>query len=132
MRTPTPATHSQDARRAILRRTWQPPFDALEVDYSRSELGIELTAADRTLLSGNWTFETTINGRPLSAAGPWEEVCWHSDQEVDYLELELPLSGGWKLQRQMALARKDQFLFLADAVMGEEALSTSACHWPDF
>ncbi|MFN0019061.1 MAG: hypothetical protein ACKVP0_12425 [Pirellulaceae bacterium] len=125
MRTPTPATHSQDARRALLRRTWQPPFDALEVDYSRPDLGIELTAADRTLLSGIWPFETTINGRPLSAAGPWEEVCWHSDQEVDYLELELPLSGGWKLQRQMALARKDQFLYLADAVMGEEALPES-------
>lgn len=126
MRTPTPATHSPDARRALLRRTWQPPFDALQVDYSRPDLHIELTASDRSLLSGVWPFETTIDGRPLSAAGPWEEVCWHSDQEVDYLELERPLSGSWKLQRQMALARKDQFLYLADAVMGGEALPESA------
>ena len=126
MRTPTPATHKQDARCALLRRTWQPPFDSLAVDYSRPDLQIELTDADRTLIVGTWGFATTVNGKPLSAVGPWEEVCWHTDQEVDYLELELPLSGGWKLQRQMALARTDQFLYLADAVMGDEALPKSA------
>lgn len=126
MRTPTPAIHSQDARRALLRRTWQPPFDSLGVDYSQPDLRVELTAADRSILSGTWDFETTAGGKPLSAVGPWEEVCWHSDREVDYLELELPLTGGWKLQRQMALARNDQFLYLADAVLGEETLPPGA------
>ena len=77
-------------------------------------------------MAGTWDFETTVDGRPLSAVGPWEEVCWHSDREVDYLELELPLTGGWKLQRQMALAREDQFLYLADAVMGDLGLPVSA------
>jgi hypothetical protein len=117
MRTPTPATHSQDARRALLRRTWKPPFDSLAVDYSGPDLRVTLTAGDRVLLSGTWGWETTASG-PLAAAGSWEEVCWHSDQLVDYLELELALTGGWKLQRQMVLARKDQFLYLADALMG--------------
>jgi hypothetical protein len=126
MRTPTPATHSEVARRALLRRTWQPPFDSLAVDYSRPDLRLELMVGGHPLLSGIWSFETTAGGRPLSAAGPWEEICWHTDREVDYLELELPLSGGWKLQRQMVLARKDQFLYLADALIGEEALPESA------
>lgn len=118
MRTPTPATHSQDARRALLRRTWKPPFDSLEVDYSRPDLRLTLTAGDRVLFSGSWGWETTASGSPLAPAGSWEEVCWHSDQLVDYLELELSLSGGWKLQRQLVLARKDQFLYLADALLG--------------
>ncbi len=126
MRTPTPATHSEDARRALLRRTWQPPFDSLEVDYSQPELRLALIAGDQSLLRGIWSFETTVDGSPLTAAGPWEEVCWHSDQEADYLELELPLTSGWVLQRQMALARKDQFLYLADALIGEQVLSEGA------
>jgi len=124
MRAPTPALHTPDSRRALLRRTWQPPFDSLEVDYSRPALEVRLTAGDWTLIAGDWTLATTVDGQPLLATGDWEEVCWHSDRDVDYLELELPLSGGWKLQRQMALSRKDQFLLLADAVLGEEALAS--------
>jgi len=124
MRAPTPAIHSPDSRRALLRRTWQPPFDSLEVDYSRPALDVRLLAGDRTLIAGLWTFTTTVDRQPLSVTGSWEEVCWHSDREVDYLELEIPLSSGWKVQRQMVLGRKDQFLLLADAVLGEEALAS--------
>lgn len=126
MRTPTPATHSETTRRALLRRTWHAPFDSLQVDYSQPELRLELTAADRVLVSGIWSFETTADGEPLLPAGAWGEVCWHSDRDVDYLELEIALSGGWMLQRQMLLARKDQFLFLADALIGDNALPESA------
>jgi hypothetical protein len=126
MRTPTPATHSEVSRRALLRRTWHPPFDSLAVDYSSPDLRLELLAGDRPLISGTWTWETIVDGSPLSVEGPWEEVCWHSNRETDYLELEMPLSGGWKLQRQMALARQDQFLYLADALIGQPALAADA------
>ena len=36
-----------------------------------------------------------------------------------------PLTGGWKLQRQMALARNDDFLYLADALIGPQPLAES-------
>src|SRR4051812_36811307 len=121
MLAPTPASHSEVARRALLRRTWQAPFDAFEVDYSQPELRVVLTAGDQVLISGLWSWEASVNGRALSAAGAWEEVCWHSDRRADYLELELPLSGGWKVQRQMLLGRIDQFLLLADALVGNGA-----------
>jgi hypothetical protein len=120
MRTPTPAAHWEHDRRALLRRTWQPPFDSLEVDYSREDLQLKLTTGDFPLIAGNWQFASSVNGQPLAPAGAWEEVCWHSDQDIDYLEVEKPLSGGWTLQRQIALARNDQFLFLADALLGNE------------
>jgi hypothetical protein len=32
----------------------------------------------------------------------------------------MSLSAGWRVQRQMLLARKDEFLFFADAVLGAE------------
>jgi hypothetical protein len=36
------------------------------------------------------------------------------------LELETKLTAGWRIQRQMMLARDDQILFLSDALLGEE------------
>jgi hypothetical protein len=45
-------------------------------------------------------------------------VCWHREKLVDYLEIELPLADGWKIERQMLLAREDRFLYLADALLG--------------
>ena len=53
----------------------------------------------------------------------WEEVCWHSDDDVDYLELETKWNGSWRLQRQILLAREDHFLWLADAVTGPDVAS---------
>jgi hypothetical protein len=37
---------------------------------------------------------------------------------VDYLELEMEFTDGWRVQRQILLAREDAFLFVADAVLG--------------
>jgi hypothetical protein len=57
----------------------------------------------------------------LKPVGGWEEVCWVSDPDCDYLELEIDFSGGFRVQRQMLLAREDKLLFLADAVLGGAA-----------
>jgi hypothetical protein len=54
-------------------------------------------------------------------AGRWEEVCWVSDAEADYLELEMRFSGGLRVQRQLLLARQDRFLMLADVILGRGA-----------
>jgi hypothetical protein len=59
-----------------------------------------------------------MNGERLSPTGNWEQVCWESDDDGDYLELELDLAGQITVQRHMLLSRKDGFLFLADALFG--------------
>jgi hypothetical protein len=41
-----------------------------------------------------------------------------SDEDVDFIELEIELTRGWRLQRQVLLARQDQFLFTADVLLG--------------
>ena len=56
-----------------------------------------------------------------AADAAWEEVCWSSNEDADYLELELALPNNIRVQRQMLLAREDRFLFLADAVLGDRA-----------
>ena len=49
---------------------------------------------------------------------PWSEVCWSSEDGVDYLELEAEYSSGWQVQRQILFAGSDEFFFVADAILG--------------
>jgi hypothetical protein len=78
----------------------------------------ELTCGRETFWSGVWETRLTADGTLLEPQTGWEEVCWHTDDDVDYLELECKLSGDWCLQRQFIMAREDQFLFVADALVG--------------
>jgi len=113
-----PGYYNAAEKAALLRRGKQPPHDELFVDFAGSAVNIRLTAADVRLAAGEWKWQATSNQEPLVSAGPWEEVCWHSEKAFDYLEIELPLSSDCKLRRQMLLARDDRFLLLADGLIG--------------
>lgn len=126
--TQKPGYYNAAAKAALLRQTPDPPHDQLLVDFSRSECFIELSAGGTPLLSGSWTVQAAADGRPLTATGPWEESCWETDDDCDFLEIELPLAGGWRLERQMLLARRDRFLLLADALLGPPAQSPGKLH----
>jgi hypothetical protein len=61
-----------------------------------------------------------VNGLQLEPKSSWTDSCWFTDEDVDYLELEIDLQDGWQIQRQMLLARRDAFLLVADAVLGPQ------------
>ena len=65
--------------------------------------------------------DVQLDGEPVRPQSDWESLCWMSDKDVDYLELEIELTAGLRVQRQMLLAREDRFLLLADAVLGSRA-----------
>jgi len=113
-----PGYYNAAAKTALLRREKKAPQDDLLVDFSRSDVRIELKSAGVSLASGLWTWQASVIGQPLVIQGPWSEVAWRREDACDYLEIELPLSHGWKLKRQLLLARQDRFLFLADALIG--------------
>jgi len=113
--------YSESRGLALLRTRWSPPTDSASLRYYAAEVDSEWQAGGRVLGSGAWSWQATVNGQPLQADGNWEEVCWHSDADVDYMELELPLTNGWILQRQVLLARLDRFLYLADVLIGNDA-----------
>jgi hypothetical protein len=119
VRTP-PAFHSEWAEAALLRPAATRESPRLAVSYGERRLLAELTNRDAVVFSGLWAPEIAVDGRRLTSEGDWEEVCWVSDSDLDYLELEMSLSAGWRVQRQMLMARKDEFLFVADAVLGGE------------
>ena len=103
---------------AVMRRNWSHNDERIAVLFAGRSCEIELIASGQIVASGPWQFEITRQGQPLAPVSNWESNCWYSDEEVDYLELEIELAGGVKLERQIVLAREDRFLLLADAVLG--------------
>jgi hypothetical protein len=117
---PESAAHSEWAAAAVLRPRWTDRAAQLSVLYPDRTVRTEFCSDREVLWSGEWRCEIRRNGQVLSPESDWEEVCWVSDEDVDYLELEIKLADGVAVQRQMLLAREDRFLLLADAVLGDE------------
>ncbi len=114
---PAAADHSGWAAVTVLRPGWRRGEPRLVVAYPERQFRLELSQQKELLLAGNWDTLVRVDGEPLQPVGSWEELCWVTDGDIDYLELGIALSGGARLQRHAALAREDQFLFLADAVI---------------
>jgi hypothetical protein len=111
------AMQSQRAAVAVMRPDWSRSSPRLTVFYAGTSCRVELACGKDVLLSGPWGLEVTADGGPLAATSTWSQICWLSDKDVDYLELEIELGGGFRVQRHLVLARKDRFLLLADAVL---------------
>jgi hypothetical protein len=117
-RLPAPATHSEQAATAVLRSSWSQMSDRLTVLYAGQTVRMELAAGRELLCSGTWQWEVLRDGLPALPISCWEAVCWVSDADVDYLELQIDLAGPLRLERHILLARQDRFLMLADAILG--------------
>ena len=111
---------------AVLQTDWSSRATRLTVAYSGPTVRIELQSDRELLLGGTWELEVRAGGVLAQPRGSWSEVCWVSDADCDYLELELELSGSMRVQRQILLSRKDQFVFLADAMLGSDAIPGAA------
>ena len=122
---PEPFVYSEWSSAGLLRGDWSLGGPRFAVKFDQRRVDCELSVREQILLAGEWTSEVTIDGWVWKTENDWEEVCWHTDEDVVYLEIETKLTAGWKVQRQMLLARKDGFVLLADAVLGEEAASLS-------
>jgi len=116
-----PANHSEWAQIAVLRPNCKRSSPHPAITYAGKNPRIELAIGRTKLFSGEWRFECGSGDKQIQAVGEWQETCWVSDDEVDYLEIEMELSEGLRLQRQVCLAREDRFLFVADAVLGSES-----------
>jgi len=121
-KTLSPAYHSEWSALAILRNRWSRKARQLAITYADGQNRIELCQGPSVVLSGNWSFEITHNGqaRPQDACAEWEEIAFESDEDVDYLELEMEVTPQIRIQRSFLLARRDQILILTDAVLCDQ------------
>ncbi len=118
---PEEAACSEWAEVAVLRSDWSRQREQLAVTFGGRKIHSELNCGQNTVWTGPCDPLVAIDGRRLMPIGDWEEICWFSDEDVDYLELEISLSDKWRVQRSILLARKDRFLLLADAILGKKS-----------
>ncbi len=105
----------------VLKSSRLRPYVQMTVRYAGPSVEMELTAGGEVLCSGAWQMKVFQDGQAAPPTVAWQAVCRYSDSDVDYLELAADLAGGLRIERHMLLARKDRFLLLADAVLGDRS-----------
>ena len=126
-RLPSASAHSESAATALLRSGWSRADARLTVLYPTAHTRLELSRGTDVLLTGPWSVEVQADGRTVPPESAWRQLCWVSDAEADYLEIELTLAGGYRVQRQILLAHRDRFALLADVVLGSRSAAISYC-----
>lgn len=125
---PSPTERSEWAKVATMRTSWLPNAARLALTFPRNSLNWELSVGREVVSSGSCVPRIVVNEQPVTIQSDWDVLCWESDNDMDYIELECQLSHGWRLQRQYLLAREDLFAYVADAVLGPEVANIQYQH----
>jgi len=111
------AGHAEETRQAILLAGKGAAACSIRVDYAAETPRIDVSVGKHTLLAGLWDVAISIDGRPIELSPEWEYLCWHSDENAHYLELQCLGDGIVSIERQILLPRRGDFALLADAVI---------------
>uniref|UniRef100_A0A7C4LL45 Heparinase n=1 Tax=Schlesneria paludicola TaxID=360056 RepID=A0A7C4LL45_9PLAN len=111
-----PSGQSDWARLAVLRTNWSPAADGVALAHHERLPRVEITAAGTVILQGTWELSLRVNDAPVELADEWSCVCWESDPDGDYAELQMLGPEGMRVERLVFLSRQDRLLLLADAV----------------
>ena len=93
------------------------------IDFnSQRDMSVLLEAAiqNEPILFGLWTFDVRLGGKTLVPVGKWTKICEHKEKGCEYLEIDLPLSDYYRLQRSLLVNHKDNVLLLTDTVLADE------------
>ena len=126
-----PSGYSDSRKIGVFRSNWSNRSPKLAI--AALDTDIILEASEREMLiSGKCLPQISRNGKVLrQEAEQFELICWNSDNDVDYLEWELPYSDGVRWQRQFAFDKRNGMLFLADNYLGADpARYDYSCQFP--
>jgi hypothetical protein len=112
------STFSEWAGLGVLRSNWNTNSPKVAVVAGTAHFEMEI-CREQKLMMARGLPEISINGQQLNPVSEWEAVCDHVDKSVEYLELEMNFESDVVLQRQICLARNEQFLYLADVVLSK-------------
>lgn len=113
-----PSNQSDFARFALLRSDWSVNADTVALAHHRPIPQLDVTAAGRALIHGDWSFRLQIGDAPVELAEEWNCVCWQSDPDADYIELQMVGPGNLRVERIVMLSRTWHLLLLADSISG--------------
>jgi len=109
-----------------MRRSWRDRGCRVAVDFSSDVIWLDVVGqSGERVLSGEWDIEIRRNNELLQTDVSWQEVCWFTDDDVDYLELECEVENVCKIQRQVMLMRDEGVVFFADALIAQSPESWS-------
>lgn len=118
-RLPKPSHYWEKNQVVSMRRNWRKNDCQLAIDFSRDSIWLDLCdESGQRIFSGDWDIALEYRGKPVSIDVAWNEVCWFSDDDVDYLELECDLEGTCTVYRQIMLMRQEGMVYMADSVLG--------------
>ena len=81
---------------------------------------LEVAVRNEPVFFGLWTFDIRLGNKKLLPEGSWSKVCEHTEKGCDYVEIELILSGDYRLQRSLLINHKDKVLLLCDTVLADD------------
>lgn len=111
-----PTNQSDDAGWAVMRTHWGAHADRITVTHDQPAMNIELTVQGQPVLEGEWYSEISSGKTTTPFRGEWTCVCWQTDQDADYIEMQYYVRGVVRAERQILLSRTRQFCFLAEAL----------------
>ncbi len=112
-------TYSEWAGAGVLQNRWSRKSAKIGLAVDANRMRVEVCRGI-PLLTVDQLAEVSINGRTLCSEENWDETCTHFDRDVDYLEFEIELEEDYRLQRQILLAREDEFLLWSDVLLGPD------------
>lgn len=113
---------SESTGLTLMQSRWTRRAAKLAVDHSSDDCRIELWRS-KQILAGRLFPNVSIGGRRLQAHGRWSVNCWHENEAIQLLDMELPLGDGIVLNRTIVLAAGDRFAYFADALSAPETQS---------
>jgi hypothetical protein len=119
-RPPAPSLNSDWASVTIMADGWAQTDVRLALAYTSDPPTFELSVDGERVFAGAWTCHTMVDGKPVEAAGEWEQLCWETGKRFDFLELGLTLTSSLRLERQILFGREDRVLYLADIVFATD------------
>ena len=115
---PKASFHSEWAQVAVLRSGWGRNRRELGISVNGTRVEVVLQSCGNPILLGEIEFALDVDGGYVEPAGKWIETCWQSDSDADYLEMELEMTDGWRIQRQFCVSRRSGTVLIADVVLG--------------
>ncbi|MCA9069730.1 MAG: hypothetical protein KDA84_12440 [Planctomycetaceae bacterium] len=106
------------ARVACLRNHAGRDADVMTVTHHRSLPKIDFSMLGQVIFQGDWELEIAIGEENVPMPDEWSCVCWHTDSDGDYLELQYSIDENRRVERQVFLSRNDHFLVMADCISG--------------
>ncbi|WP_145374645.1 hypothetical protein [Symmachiella dynata] len=113
-----PSSQSDWANLACLRSDWETECDSIVVDHNGQFPQIDMTVLGRALINGNWDLKIQVDGKPVSVKRQWTAICWNTDEDGDYIELQQTFASGGRVERQIWLSRSTHSAMFADSLTG--------------